>query len=777
MALAHVLLIALALGLLAVLARALAQNRALLRQVRAGTRPVGGLLRDALLVWSPLALAILVATLTARRVADASIEVAYRMPVIDAWCRVEGVAGNPVIPCTGMDGTLARDAMRRAGAVADVDALLSARYREARRRLVALTADDVRAAATDRAQFVQSFAPRSLLGLPRAPEDDPQLQRLRADLKQMLDNPVPPARDPVDMLRFMTARNARIARLREVTAAARARRITVNDEAYASLPREEQGRRWLAHRVSHWLAAVPVQPDAATNAALARLLARDGDDAANLQRVQRGFASLLARNESVAAGIVHAEAQSPRGAATLALALSPPPSCTVAAPGAEVRVLPDGRAVTVGDTNTGTFPCFAFADNVASLRLAPLDFRESVRLSIDRWHAQELAASVRRLGILARAATSSRSAAEQVASAIPRGIDLGRAPCGLLHPLGCGGNLVRQAMEEQLAASFADVAEPVGRGATSVATAADDLDARVGAAMVTLDARLERMRGAAHAQADRLFLLGDLLRLLGWLTLALVVVKSFLYVLALEVFHHEDGLTFGLPATSTVEGTVRAARQLTIDRDFPHALITRQQLSNTDNDLRLAPWPWSAPLARILRGRYFVFTRGTFLADAERPARGMVASASGGMSIVEWRMRAGEEVVFAYRDFFGASENVRLRSELSLRLSTLLLGRLFFRSARCEDGEGLLLLRAHVEEIDPQHIRAIPPERLLAWHRHARFAIHSARTPWKTLLNGYTLVRKPGVDGAEGQVLVSSEDVGANLGSIRFVKRIFSALF
>jgi hypothetical protein len=33
------------------------------------------------------------------------------------------------------------------------------------------------------------------------------------------------------------------------------------------------------------------------------------------------------------------------------------------------------------------------------------------------------------------------------------------------------------------------------------------------------------------------------------------------------------------------------------------------------------------------------------------------------------------------------------------------------------------------------------------------------------------------VDGADGQVVVSSEDVGSNLGSIRFVRRIFSALF
>jgi hypothetical protein len=781
MAAGNVLLAVLAIGLLAVLVRAVRQNRALLRQVRAGGRPVAGMLANALALWSPLALVILVVALAARWAADVAVESGYRLTPVDAFCRVEGVPGEVAIPCTGMDRRLRREDVRRAGLQADLEDLLSARHREARVRMLAWTAKQLRDAAADRVAFLDSFAPRHLLGLPRAPDEDPELLRLRRQLRELLANEPAPARDPMDYLRFVAERNEWVVRLRATTAQVRARRREVNEAAYAGLPREEQGRLWLAHRVSRLLAAVPSRPDAETEAALSRLLAGEGDERADLERVRRGLASLLARNESAAAAVLAKEAGTKTGPRVLALTLSPPPRCTVARPVAQVDALlaePDPLAA-----NTGTFACFAFPDAADTLVLAPLGLRESVRRSIDRWHAQALADSARRLGTLARGTTGTRDAAREFAGAIPRGIDLGRSECGLLHPAGCGANLLRQAAEEQLGDAFAEVAEPLEQGASTTAQAAGDLDDRIAHALATLDARLAGMRDAAHVQAERLFLAGDLLRLLGWLALALVVLKSFLYVLALEVFHHEGELTFGLEADGTVEGEVRAARQLTIDRDFPHAMITRKQLSNTDNDLRLAPWPWSAPLARILRGRYFVFTRGTFLADAERAAadgqsaRGMVASASGGMSIVEWKMQPGEEVVFAYRDFFGASENIRLRSEISLRLSTLLLGRIVFRSARCEGGEGRLLLRAHVEEIDPEHIRAIPPERLLAWHRHARFGIHSGRTAWKTLLNGYTLVRKPGPGGADGQVVVSSEDAGSNLGSIRFVKRIFSALF
>jgi uncharacterized protein (AIM24 family) len=310
--------------------------------------------------------------------------------------------------------------------------------------------------------------------------------------------------------------------------------------------------------------------------------------------------------------------------------------------------------------------------------------------------------------------------------------------------------------------------------------ASASLDARIAVLLVDLDARLDRLRADAHSSAQRWFLLHDLMRLLGWLTLALLAVKSFLYVLSLETYHHEGELSVGFEDAPVIEGDYRVARRLAIDPAFPHALITRQQLSNADNDLRLAPWPWSAPIARVFHRRYLLFTRSRFLADApagEGGARGMVASASGGMSIVEWRLAPGEEVVFRYQDFFGASENLRLSTRISLRLSTLLLGRVFFRIASAPEGEGRLLLKANVEENELGDIRALPPERMLAWDRHARFAVHSARSPWKTLLNGYTLVRRDRPGQPPGRIVMSSEEAGSNLGTIRFVKRMLSALF
>ncbi|MBC7657401.1 MAG: hypothetical protein H7147_09540 [Frankiaceae bacterium] len=345
-------------------------------------------------------------------------------------------------------------------------------------------------------------------------------------------------------------------------------------------------------------------------------------------------------------------------------------------------------------------------------------------------------------------------------------------------------NSARESLEAGYARARQDAARSLETKAGAVGAIATEGAGRdIGSTLLTMDSRLASLRRHSHDYADDLFRWHTVLQWLGWLALALIALKSFLYVLALELFHSDERMTLGFDDAQPIEGSYRTGAQLAIDRHFPHPLITRKQLSNADNHLVLAPWPGSSPLVRIIRRRYFFFARGSLLEDGGRvatvadTARGMVASAGGGQSIVEWTLREGEQVIFRYKDFFGASDNVSLRSELSLRLSTLLFGRVIFHSARCDSGEGRLLLKASVEAVDQAQLRAIPLERMIAWSRHAQFTVHSGRTPWKTLVNGFTLVRRDRGDGQHGLILVSSEDTGANTGSLRYLKRIFSSIF
>lgn len=797
MAAITVLLVFIAIVVLALLVRAIRQNLVLWREVRGIDRSVPKLLWDALVLWSPLALVILVLACAAMRLTAGAISVTYRLTTLDEFCEIEDIPGRYVIPCTGMDDEVARDTIRRAGAQADLDEFVSSKYREARQRFLRLSERQLREAASNRRDFYRSLSPQGVFSLDPAPEDDAELVRLKQELRQLVRTPVKPARDVLDLVRFVTERDARLRRMRVLTAMVLARREQVNVEAYAGLSSSRQGQLWLRHRVAHLLTQAAPRVDSATDAALTELVAaNDGADEAS-RRFRRGILSMLVKDEAVAAEILSRDTSTRTGAAALYLALFMPRRCTVATPEKDLRLRAadfsaDGIDAIdldmITQSNSGTFRCVDGTGDAESLRLRSLGFKESVRRSIDRWHEDAVHGSARRLGVISlgtvNTAADAKRATREIASAVPSSINLGREECGWLHPANCVANAAREAVEAGYESARAEAQRRYELAADKAThSAAQSIDQQVGETLLTLDARLAEMRSGAHDYAERIFLIGDLIRLLGWLAVALVAIKSYLYVLALELFHSDEQMAIAFDDANPVEGEYRSARRLTIDRDFPYALITRKQLSNTDNNVRIAPWPWSAPLARIFRGRYFLFTKGRFLADAD-PAngasearRGMVASAGGGLSIVEWKMQPGEEVIFRYKDFYGASENVRLATEISFRLSTLLLGRIVFRIARCTDGEGRLLLKADVEDIAQEDIRALPPERMIAWNRHAQFSVHSGRTLWKTLLNGYTLVRRNRADGPSGKIVVSSDDAGSNLGSIRFVRRIFSAIF
>ena len=798
MGLITILLILVAIALAVVLLEVFLQNRALWSEVRAARRAVGDLVRDALLIWSPLAVFIVLMVFAANRLSAGAVALSYRLSTLDEFCEVREEPGHIVIPCTGMHGRLAPERIRLAGAAADLEAFVAEKFRAARTEALSRSADGMRAAVSNRPAFYRAISAPGVLGLAQAPEDDSELVRLKRELRALIDAPAKPASGVFDMMRFVGDRTAREQRMRELTALVLARRELVNRQAYAGWTREQQGRLWLRNRLSHLLAQVSTRPDRETEAAFPRMVLDEvGADEA-LSAARRGIALTLARNEAAAMAVLGREPQTRTGGAALYLALAMPRRCTVAEADPLLRLrssdfddagtgtdsLPANATL---ESNSGTFPCFRTTDVPDVLRLRRLGFGQSVHRSIDRALDTAQRQSFRRLGQLSLgvdAGQDEAAIARQLDRIVPTGMQLGRADCGLLQVGNCVANMANRAAEAGYARARVDMEARYRHDLHSAAGAvALRADQRIGQTVVSLDLQLQELRSSAHAYLDRLLLLTTLLRIIGWLALALVVIKSFLYVLALELFHSDEAMSFGLDAANPIEGDYTAGRQITIDRDFPYPMITRKQLSNADNNLRFAPWPWSSPLARILRGRYFIFTRGSFLADAQQAAsagttpRGMVASAGAGLSIVEWRMQSGEEVVFRYKDFFGASENVRLGAEISFRLSTLLLGKIVFHTARCLGGEGRLLLKAHVEHGEQEQIRAIPPERLIAWNRHARFTIHSGRTAWTTLLNGYTLVRKDRAEGPNGRVVVSSEEAGSNLGSIRYFRRIFRAVF
>jgi len=338
MAAGSLFLALIAIGFLVLLAKAFRQNRMLWLEVQGIRRTVPRLLWDAFLLWSPLALVIVVLAFAANRMSAATVALTYHLTTLDEFCEVRDVAGHVVIPCTGMDGVLARDAIKRAGAAADIDQFVADRFRATRRRLLGLSAEELRQAASNRPEFYRSLTAQAVLGLESAPEDDAELLRLKQELLTLLHTPTAPARNVLDMVRFITDRDARLQRMRVLTAQVNARREKVNEDAYASLALDEQGRLWLRHRISHLLAQRTVRMDATTEAALAQLQVNPGSEQDALPVVRRGIASALARNEAIAADVLLRDTRTSKESAGLYIALPLTRRCTVASPEKYLRL-------------------------------------------------------------------------------------------------------------------------------------------------------------------------------------------------------------------------------------------------------------------------------------------------------------------------------------------------------------------------------------------------------------------------------------------------------
>jgi hypothetical protein len=259
---------------------------------------------------------------------------------------------------------------------------------------------------------------------------------------------------------------------------------------------------------------------------------------------------------------------------------------------------------------------------------------------------------------------------------------------------------------------------------------------------------------------------GAILSALLQLWLFLVIIKSVLYVLATEVFNVKSIPVIGLESEGDAEGTYTRSTNIEIPESFTAPMQTATVGINQGKKT-VIPQAFRALFARILRGKW-ILNRGTHAENAT-----MRFTQPGGRVGIDWQMQEGEEVVFRYGDLLGFSENLELRTTISLRLSTLLFGRYVYHSARCVGGPGRLLLSVKGDVEAEQHkVETFPLERLIAWNMHTRFRVTDERTLAAVFKDGFTIRRVRQGGERSGLVLVGApvSDEPRFQGTMRFVK-------
>ncbi|MDF2368203.1 AIM24 family protein [Sneathiella sp.] len=265
------------------------------------------------------------------------------------------------------------------------------------------------------------------------------------------------------------------------------------------------------------------------------------------------------------------------------------------------------------------------------------------------------------------------------------------------------------------------------------------------------------------------------LNLLATMILIVAAVKSFAYILSRVAFKSEAGKA--LPIESLGPGLEAAAGPSpSIQSGFDPEYIFRPDdfgkyyikpaLSPSGSSQGIAwPQPHKAILRRLFSGTYKMVK-----VDPHEDLSDTISiQTSQGRQFLEWNLKPGERVYFSQGNLAAFSETIRLETHISLCLTAMAFGRMFFSVA---EGPGKLVLRTFGKpEIytSKDNSRAIDPLRFIGWSDSAHFHINSS----SSLENIYfhsAQIRFSHGGAAIGDV---SENGKRGAGAIRFIPPVF----
>jgi hypothetical protein len=294
------------------------------------------------------------------------------------------------------------------------------------------------------------------------------------------------------------------------------------------------------------------------------------------------------------------------------------------------------------------------------------------------------------------------------------------------------------------------------------------------AARTELGKHLETSEARTRQFIDRVHTASNVIRQVLLLWLIVVTVKSFLYVFARVIFDQSTDIDIdlldrdGVPA----EGRVSDRQEINIPGSYSFDIYYKANYQPLGPAARFSIPQWRASaMSRLRFGAWNMSRVAMPIADD----RGVTFNSIEAEHLVDWELQEGEEVVFSYRNFVAMNSNIQLRTVISLRVATLLLGRIVFHTARCNGGPGRLILRTRGKPATAEQVcQSIPAARLVAWNRYARFSVDSHLTLADIFLNGFNLRRglADTDDGPQGILIVEADarDGGLLVGTLRFAK-------
>lgn len=281
-------------------------------------------------------------------------------------------------------------------------------------------------------------------------------------------------------------------------------------------------------------------------------------------------------------------------------------------------------------------------------------------------------------------------------------------------------------------------------------------------------------RGVRNMIAD-VFWTVRTLNLLFNMILLIAALKSFAYIFGRIAFKNETGNALpielqedGSPPLMPYKADIRTGfdpEYIFRSAERSHFYI-KPALSPSGKSQGIA---WPQPFVAVLR-RLFTGTYKMVKVEVQTGNQDTVSiQTSQGRQFLEWTLQDGERVYFSQGNLAAFSDTVRLNTHISLSLTAMAFGRLFFSVA---EGPGTLILRTFGKpEIytSSEHARSIDPLRFIGWSDQAHFHVNSSSSPWNIYFHSAQMSFERG-GAAIGDV---SENGKRGAGAIRFIPPVF----
>lgn len=304
----------------------------------------------------------------------------------------------------------------------------------------------------------------------------------------------------------------------------------------------------------------------------------------------------------------------------------------------------------------------------------------------------------------------------------------------VLQPMANAYVRMRSDLQREISTRYDDLAARLDNGT-------NELEREI---MTALERDLDRYAGAAKNGIDRAFLMGWVLAVLSWISITMVLTKTFFVILARFVFDcRTGGVPLSIAGARPVNGAMNGKDITRTDGAFGYRVQLNGQRWYGSFGRRVRPDEHGRPtfpMPRRLFFRRLVSAKLRMQRFDPQQFDHIGGQSDHSTRFVQVDLREGDQLCFQLSNLAAFSEGIAFRSVLNLKLAAMLQHRMFFPVAY---GVGSVVLR-----VDGGSMRVMPhdppegtdPMDMAAFDINGSFALRAQHDFISVYTEGYTIL-------------------------------------